>query len=119
MYITQTLTPVHYLHCFFFLLQLVHRQVQLSCTIVILTRARTWIEQTLTEPVLCDRRSIHDLRSVTLKVVDGTEPTLSMPMLVVNGHGLVYRGEDTVLCTAAREIVGPHVTNALRVGFDA
>ena len=42
---------------------------------------------------------------MTLKVVDGTEPTLSMPMLVVNGHGLVYRGEDTVLCTAAREIV--------------
>ena len=33
---------------FFFLLllllQLVHRQTQLSCTILMLTRARTWIE---------------------------------------------------------------------------
>ena len=42
---------------------------------------------------------------VTFKVVDGTEPTLSMPMLVANGHRLVYRGEDTMLSTAAGEVV--------------
>ena len=41
----------------------------------------------------------------TFKVVDGTEPTLSMPMLVANGHRLVYRGEDTILSTAAGEVV--------------
>ena len=82
---------------------------------------------------------------VTFEVVAGTEPTLSIPMLVVNGHRLVFRGEDTMLSTAAGEIVPltsdgddwylkvlinnenvfiridvwPHVTNALRVGFDA
>ena len=33
---------------------------------------------------------------VTFKVVDGTEPTLSMPMLVANGNRLVYGGEDTM-----------------------
>ena len=42
---------------------------------------------------------------VTFKVVDGTEPTLSRPMLVANGHRLVYRGEDTMLSTAAGEVV--------------
>ena len=42
---------------------------------------------------------------VTFKVVDGTETTLSMPMLVANGHRLVFRGEDTMLSTAAREVV--------------
>ena len=42
---------------------------------------------------------------VTFKVVDDTEPTLSMQMLVANGHRLVYRGEDTMLSTAAGEIV--------------
>ena len=42
---------------------------------------------------------------VTFKVVDGTEPTLSMPMLVATGHRLVYRGEDTMLSTAAGEVV--------------
>ena len=42
---------------------------------------------------------------VTFKVVDGTEPTWSMPMLVANGHRLVYRGEDTMLSTATREVV--------------
>ena len=42
---------------------------------------------------------------VTFKVVAGTEPTLSMPMLVANGHRLVYRGEDTMLSTAAGETV--------------
>ena len=42
---------------------------------------------------------------VTFKVVDGTEPTLSMPMLVANGLRLVYKGEDTMLSTAAGEVV--------------
>ena len=42
---------------------------------------------------------------VAFKVVAGTEPTLSMPMLVANGHRLVYRGEDTMLSTAAGDIV--------------
>ena len=42
---------------------------------------------------------------VTFKVVDGTEPTLSMPMLVANGHRLVKSGEDTMLSTAAGEVV--------------
>ena len=42
---------------------------------------------------------------VKFKVVDGTERTLSMPMLVANGHRLVYRGEDTMLRTAAGEVV--------------
>ena len=42
---------------------------------------------------------------VTFKFVDGTEPTLSMPMLVANCHRLVFRGEDTMLSTAAEEIV--------------
>ena len=42
---------------------------------------------------------------VTFNVVDGTEPTLSRPMLVANGHRLVKRGEDTMLGTAAWEIV--------------
>ena len=42
---------------------------------------------------------------VKFKVLDGTEPTLSMPMLVANGNRLVYRGEDTMLSTAAGEVV--------------
>ena len=42
---------------------------------------------------------------VTFKVVAGTEPTLSMPMLVANGHRLKYREEDMMLSTAAGEIV--------------
>ena len=83
-------------------------------------------------------------REVTFKVVDGTEPTVSMPMLVASGHRLVKRGDDTMLSTAAGEVVPltsdgddwylkvlinsenvfiridvwPHVTNARRVGFD-
>ena len=44
---------------------------------------------------------------VTFKVVAGTEPTLSMPILVANGHRLVYRGEDTVLSTGSRGNVAP------------
>ena len=42
---------------------------------------------------------------VTFKVVAGTEPTLSVPMLVANGHRLVFRGVDTMLSTAAGKIV--------------
>ena len=40
----------------------------------------------------------------TFKVAAGTAPTLSMPIQVANGHRLVYRGEDTMLSTAAGEI---------------
>ena len=42
---------------------------------------------------------------VTFKVVDGTEPTLSMPMLVADGHSVVKRGNDAMLSTAAGEVV--------------
>ena len=45
------------------------------------------------------------IAQVTFKHVDGTEPTLSMPMLVANGHILLNRGEDMVLSTAAGEVV--------------
>ena len=48
---------------------------------------------------------INSIAQVTFKVVDGTEPTLAMPMLVANAHRLVYRGEDTMLNTAAGEVV--------------
>ena len=48
---------------------------------------------------------IKGIAQVRFKVVDGTEPTLSMPMLVANGNRLVYRGEDTMLSTAAGEVV--------------
>ena len=48
---------------------------------------------------------IKETAQVTLKVVDGTEPTLSMPMLVANGNRVVYRGEGTMLSTAAGEVV--------------
>ena len=40
---------------------------------------------------------------VKFKVLDGTEPTLSMPMLVANGNTVVYRGEDVMLITAEGE----------------
>ena len=49
--------------------------------------------------------SIKGTAQVTFEVVAGTEPTLSMPMLVANGHRLVCRGEDTMQSTAAGEIV--------------
>ena len=42
---------------------------------------------------------------VTFKVVGGTEPTLSMPMLVANGHRLENKVEDTMLSAAAGEVV--------------
>ena len=38
---------------------------------------------------------------VTFKVVDGTEPTLSMPMLEANGNREAYSGEDAMSSTAA------------------
>ena len=42
---------------------------------------------------------------VTFKVVDGTDPALSMPMLVANGHRLIRRRKETMLSTAAGEVV--------------
>ena len=46
---------------------------------------------------------IQGTAQVKFKVLDGTEPTLSMPMLVANGDGVVYRGEDAMLITAEGE----------------
>ena len=40
---------------------------------------------------------------VKFKVVDGTEPTLSMTMLVANVNRVVFRGEDATLITAKGE----------------
>ena len=40
---------------------------------------------------------------VKLKVLDETEPTLSMPMLVANGNRVVFRGEGAMLITAEGE----------------
>ena len=40
---------------------------------------------------------------VTFKIIDGTKPTLSMPMLVANGNKVVFRGEDAKLITAKGE----------------
>ena len=40
---------------------------------------------------------------VKFKVLDGTEPTLSMPMLVANGNKVVFRVEDATLITAKGE----------------
>ena len=40
---------------------------------------------------------------VTFKILDGTKPTLSMPMLVANGNKVVFRGEDAKLITARGE----------------
>ena len=37
------------------------------------------------------------------KVLDGTEPTLSMPMLVANGNRVILRGEVATLITAKGE----------------
>ena len=39
--------PCRCLPCLFFLFQAIHRQTQFSCTILVLTRARTWIEKAL------------------------------------------------------------------------
>ena len=40
---------------------------------------------------------------VKFKVLDGTEPTLSMPMLVANGNRVILRGEVATLITAKGE----------------
>ena len=40
---------------------------------------------------------------VKFKVVDGTEPTLFMTMLVANGHRVILRGEVATLITAKGE----------------
>ena len=40
---------------------------------------------------------------VKFNVLGGTEPTLSMPMLVANGNRVVHRGEDAMLITAKGE----------------
>ena len=40
---------------------------------------------------------------VKFKVLDGTEPTLSVPMLVANGNRVVFRGEVAMLITAEGE----------------
>ena len=37
------------------------------------------------------------------KVLDGTQPILSMPTLVANGNKVVFRGEDAILITAEGE----------------
>ena len=47
---------------------------------------------------------IRDTAQVKFKVLDGTEPTLSMPMLVANGNRVVHRGEEAMLITAKGEI---------------
>ena len=41
---------------------------------------------------------------VKFKVVEGIEPTLSMPMLVASGNRVVFRGEDVMLSTAGGEV---------------
>ena len=43
------------------------------------------------------------MNQVKFKVLDGTEPTVSMPMLVANGNKVVFRGEDAMLITAKGE----------------
>ena len=46
---------------------------------------------------------IKGIAQVKFKVVDETEPTLSMTMLVANGNKLVFRGENARLITAKGE----------------
>ena len=46
---------------------------------------------------------IKSTAQVKFKVLDGTEPTVSMPMLVANGNKVVFRGEDATLITAKGE----------------
>ena len=41
---------------------------------------------------------------VEFKVAEGTEPTLSIPMLVANGNRVVHCGEDVMLSTAGGEV---------------
>ena len=46
---------------------------------------------------------IEGTAQVKFKVLDATEPTLSMPMLVANGNKVVFGGEDVTLTTAKGE----------------
>ena len=66
--LTQPL-PCRCLPCCFSL-QFIHRQTQISCTILILTRARTWIEQALSSFCLCETRTVH---TVILTSYNSTE----------------------------------------------
>ena len=47
---------------------------------------------------------IKGIAQVKFKVVEGTEPTLSIPMLVANGNSVVCRGNDVMLNTAGGEV---------------
>ena len=47
--------------------------------------------------------SIKGTAQVKFKVLDGTEPTLSMPMLVANGNRVILSGEVATLVTAKGE----------------
>ena len=47
---------------------------------------------------------INGIAQVKCKVVEGTEPTLSTPMLVANGNSVVKRGNDVMLSTAGGEV---------------
>ena len=40
---------------------------------------------------------------VKFRILDGTKPTLSMPMLVANGNRVILRDEVALLITAKRE----------------
>ena len=51
-----------------------------------------------------DIPSIKGTAQVKFKVLDGTEPTLSIPMLVANGNSVVYKGDDVMLSTAGGEV---------------
>ena len=46
---------------------------------------------------------INGIAQVKFKVLDETEPTLSMPMLLANSNRVVLRGEDAMLFTAEGE----------------
>ena len=46
---------------------------------------------------------INGTAQVKFKVLDGTEPTLSMPMLVANGNRVTHRGEDAMFITTEGE----------------
>ena len=47
---------------------------------------------------------IKGIAQVKFKVVEGTEPTLSIPMLVANGNSVVFGGNDVMLSTAGGEV---------------
>ena len=53
--------------------------------------------------LICTYLRFKGTAKVKFKVVDGTEPTLSMTMLVANENKLVFRGENAGLITAKGE----------------